>query len=107
RIRKDRLLASLPPEWPEDMAASVRRSILESRRKVVVLDDDPTGTQAVHDIPVLTEWRAEALAIEFRNELPAVFILTNSRSMSAARAQTLNHDIAQNLLAASRETAQD
>jgi len=27
-----------------------------SKKILVVLDDDPTGTQTVHDIEVLTEW---------------------------------------------------
>ncbi len=30
----------------------------------MVLDDDPTGTQTVHDVPVLTEWSAPALQAE-------------------------------------------
>jgi hypothetical protein len=28
----------------------------DSKKVLVVLDDDPTGTQTVHDIEVLTEW---------------------------------------------------
>ena len=37
--------------------------------KVVVLDDDPTGTQTVHDVTVLTEWGVEALAAELNREI--------------------------------------
>jgi hypothetical protein len=62
-IRKDELLATLPPQWPQaDLRARIRRAALASARKVVVLDDDPTGTQTVHDLALLTEWDLEALA---------------------------------------------
>ena len=29
--------------------------------KVIVLDDDPTGTQTVHDVPVYTDWTTDTL----------------------------------------------
>jgi len=54
--RKDAMLHSLPPEWPEDHVLDIQ-TLKESNSKIlVVLDDDPTGTQTVHDIEVLTEW---------------------------------------------------
>ena len=42
----------LPPVWPASLRASIRRAAAD--RTLVVLDDDPTGTQTVHDVPVLT-----------------------------------------------------
>lgn len=55
-LRKDVVLHSLPPEWPQDHVLDIQK-LKESNSKVlVVLDDDPTGTQTVHDIEVLTEW---------------------------------------------------
>jgi hypothetical protein len=33
--------------------------------KVFVLDDDPTGTQTVHGVPVLAAWDVETLVREF------------------------------------------
>ena len=59
-VKKDTLLNTLPPEWPEDLLPSIQALIKESKTKVVVLDDDPTGTQTVHNVPVLTEWSAAA-----------------------------------------------
>ena len=50
------LLAGLPPEPTESILREIQDRIAASRRKVVVLDDDPTGTQTVHGISVLTEW---------------------------------------------------
>ena len=51
-----------------------------SRHKVVVLDDDPTGIQTVHDISVYTNWSERAVLDGFREDAPLFFILTNSRS---------------------------
>lgn len=36
------------------------------RRMLVVLDDDPTGTQTVHSVPVLAEWSVDILIKEVR-----------------------------------------
>ncbi len=80
----------------------IRAALQSSGVKIVVLDDDPTGTQTVHGIPVLTEWPIEALAAELRNELPAFYLLTNSRSMPPAAAQALNAEIGRALVAAGR-----
>jgi len=54
---KEEVLKSLPPEWPEDPIEDIRALESQNGSKIlVVLDDDPTGTQTVHDIEVLTEW---------------------------------------------------
>ena len=58
RVQKEKLLSSLPPEWPEDLMPEIQRSVAAAGTKIVVLDDDPTGTQTVYDVPVLTEMPA-------------------------------------------------
>lgn len=55
-LNKDSVLQSLPPEWPEDPIYEIQRLNQSNSKILVVLDDDPTGTQTVHDIEVLTEW---------------------------------------------------
>jgi uncharacterized protein YgbK (DUF1537 family) len=105
-VDREQLLAGLPAEWPHDLLAEIQAAVKASRRKVVVLDDDPTGTQTVHDVPVLTEWSVEALAAELANELPAFYILTNSRSLPPAGAEALNAEIGRNLVAAARRAGQ-
>jgi uncharacterized protein YgbK (DUF1537 family) len=95
-------LASLPPEWPEDPAPAIQAARRAAGQKVVVVDDDPTGTQAVHGVSVLTAWPVEALAEELENDLPALFLLTNSRSLPLAEAQAINYAIGQNLKAAAQ-----
>ena len=100
-VSQQELLASLPPEWPEDLLPAIRAA---RRSKVVVLDDDPTGTQTVHAVPVLTGWSVEALRQELANDLPALYILTNSRSLPLQEAQALNVAIGRNLARAAQET---
>jgi len=58
--------------------------------KVVVFDDDPTGTQTVYNIPCLTTWDEEAILDEFNNPEPLFYILTNSRSLSSSEAYSIN-----------------
>ena len=57
-------LAELPAPWPESCLESIRGANDESTRCIVVLDDDPTGTQTVHGITVLTSWDRASLAAE-------------------------------------------
>lgn len=103
----DQTLANLPPEWPHDPLPAIREHLRAANRKLVVLDDDPTGTQTVHDIAVLTEWPIDALADELQRDAPAFYLLTNSRSLPLAAAQALNRDIARNLIAAREQTGVD
>ncbi len=90
-------LAELPPPWPVDLLPGIRRSVAAGGRKLVVLDDDPTGTQTVHDIPVLTTWTVDALTDELRSPYPAVYILTNSRSLTSDNARRLATEIGTNV----------
>ena len=73
-IIKQTLFASLPNQWPVDLRPQIHGKVKSSRRKVVVLDDDPTGTQTIHGIPVLTGWSLETLQAELTNDLPAFYI---------------------------------
>jgi uncharacterized protein YgbK (DUF1537 family) len=98
-------LASLPPPWAEDPLPAIRAEVERTGRTVIVLDDDPTGTQTVHDVPIITEWSVEALSEALRDEAPAVYVLTNSRSLPLAEAQALNREIGRNLKAASAATS--
>jgi uncharacterized protein YgbK (DUF1537 family) len=103
RIQKKEFLTSLPGEWPVDLWSDIQQQVNASKRKVVVLDDDPTGTQTVHSIPVLTDWSVETLQAELSTNLPAFYILTNSRSFTLDVAQSINTEIGRNLSKAARQ----
>ena len=69
-------------------------------RVLVVLDDDPTGTQSVADLPVLTRWDVEDFTWAFGQGKPAVYVLTNTRSLDPAEAAARNEEVVRNALAA-------
>ena len=100
-------LAALPPEWPDDPLPAVRAAMARRREKVVVLDDDPTGTQTVHGVTVVTDWSVESLARELDADDPAVFVLTNSRSLTAGDAGALGATIGRNLQEAGARSDRD
>ena len=52
--------------------------------KWVVLDDDPTGVQTVHDIAVYTDWTKETFLTALQAEEDLFYVLTNSRGLTAA-----------------------
>jgi len=96
-------LKRLPPLWSDtSLRTRISRHNAETRRCIVVLDDDPTGTQTVHDVLVLTRWEVDDLKAAIRDGGPAFYILTNSRSLSLAEAQRVNREIAINLASAAR-----
>jgi uncharacterized protein YgbK (DUF1537 family) len=108
RVKKAELLSSLPPEWEEKgLLRRIQDKIEVSGRKVVVLDDDPTGTQTVHNVLVLTEWSAAALQRALARDETVFYILTNSRSYPVEQAVAMNREIAENLAAAAQRLNQD
>jgi uncharacterized protein YgbK (DUF1537 family) len=99
------LLAGLPPPPDEvPLLAAIRAQLATDRRAVVVLDDDPTGTQTVYDLSVYTRWDVETLTNAFRSDSTGFYLLTNSRSMTEHDAVALNREIAAHLRAASAQT---
>ncbi len=100
-------LETLPPEWRSNLLPDIQVQVRASGRKVIVLDDDPTGTQTVHGIPVLTEWSVESLRAELANDLPCFYVLTNTRSLPLPGARAVNAEIAHNLQVASQQAQRD
>ena len=65
--------------------------------KIIVLDDDPTGSQTVHSCLLLMRWDVETLRLGLRDASPIFFILTNTRSLSAEEATAVTREVCQNL----------
>lgn len=83
----------LPPLVVPGARAEVRRRGVQAQQHVVVLDDDPTGSQVVHDVPVLTRWSDDDLRWAFSHPARTFFVLTNSRSLSACDTRDLLVDL--------------
>jgi len=94
------LLAPLPPAV-EITAAEVREA-LDPRVILVVLDDDPTGTQSVAGLPVLTRWERADLDAAIATGAPAVYVLTNTRALDEADAARRNREVVAVALEAAR-----
>ena len=96
-----RLLSKTWEQYPEPEA--VRSKLPPFAGKIIVLDDDPTGTQTVHGAPVYMDWFPGTCEHAFTGDSRIVFILTNSRSFSAEKTREVHKEIAKRLMAASRE----
>lgn len=71
-----------------------------TNRVLIVLDDDPTGTQSVSNLPVLTQWQPQDFRWALDLGVPAIYVLTNTRSLDAADAAERNEQVVSNALAA-------
>ena len=65
--------------------------------KIIVLDDDPTGSQTVHSCLLLTRWDVATLKTALADAAPLFFILTNTRGMDAERAAEITREVCVNL----------
>jgi uncharacterized protein YgbK (DUF1537 family) len=71
---------------------------MTTTNKIVVLDDDPTGSQTVHSCLLLTQWDVETLASALLDDSsPLFFVLTNTRGMSPQKAADLTRQVCCNL----------
>jgi len=65
--------------------------------KFVVIDDDPTGSQTVHDCLLLLKWDCSTLVKGFESKSNLFFILANTRSLSEKDAKLTMEEICKNL----------
>ena len=92
-VAADALLAAQPPVQERPGALEeIRERIAARDGRLLVIDDDPTGTQSVHGVPVLTAWSEDDLAAALR-DAGTVFVLTNSRSQPEREAVAVNREI--------------
>lgn len=94
----DALLAPLPA--PVAVTAADVRAEVDPTDVLVVLDDDPTGTQSVANLPVLTRWERADLDEALATGAAAVYVLTNTRSLDEDAAAARNREIVDVALAA-------
>ncbi|WP_114993673.1 four-carbon acid sugar kinase family protein [Synechococcus sp. UW179A] len=69
----------------------------EAARKIVVIDDDPTGSQTVHSCPLLLRWDVQTLRQGLRHPSPLLFVLANTRALSPEAAAERNREIVASL----------
>jgi uncharacterized protein YgbK (DUF1537 family) len=80
-----------------DARRRIRRALADAGRRIAVLDDDPTGSQTVHDVDVVTVFEPDEIATGLSAAGSTCFILTNTRSLPEADAVELNTHIGRTL----------
>lgn len=75
----------------------VREARAEGGRRTAVLDDDPTGSQSVHDVDVVTVLERQEIEAAVAPPGSTVFLLTNTRSLSEDDAVAVNTEIGRDL----------
>ena len=97
------ILEKYPPLEEAKIDELLRREIQESPVKIIVLDDDPTGVQTVHDVSVYTDWDEESIrnGLEEKNKL--FYILTNSRGLTEEQTIQVHRTIAENIAKAAEK----
>jgi uncharacterized protein YgbK (DUF1537 family) len=95
------VFAGLPEALPDDDAlrASIRAMRTSDGLLLGVLDDDPTGSQAVHDVQVVTVLEEDVYQAALGGTASVGFVLTNTRSLSEPAAVEVNMRAARGLIA--------
>ena len=83
--------------------ALLKKEIEANETKIVVLDDDPTGVQTVHDVSVYTDWSRESIRKGFEEKNKLFYILTNSRGFTTEQTTAAHEEIASNIAAVAKD----
>lgn len=106
KISADILNTYLEPN--EELAEQLlQEELAKSSKKIVVLDDDPTGVQTVHDVSVYTDWEDESILKAFQEENRLFYVLTNSRGFTAKQTEEEHRKIAAAVARASAQTGKE
>ena len=105
------LNASVLDRYPKVDIAAVQALLeekcREDRHKIIVLDDDPTGVQTVHDISVYTDWSYDSIKRGFEEKGKLFYILTNSRGFTVEQTTRAHLEIGESAAKVSEETGID
>ena len=102
-----KILTSYKPIDVAAVDALLNAEIAANNKKIVVLDDDPTGVQTVHDITVYTNWDKDSIRQGFEEKNNLFYIMTNSRGFTAEQTTRAHHEIAAVVDEVSRETGRE
>lgn len=98
------VLNSFPAVDEQALDELLAKELAANTMKIVVLDDDPTGVQTVHDVSVYTDWSVDSIRDGFAEDKKVFYILTNSRGMTESETTKAHREIAERTAAVSAET---
>ena len=107
KVLKSELLKNIKQIDESIVNKTLAKELTTLNKKIIVLDDDPTGVQTIHDISVYTDWSAQTIADGFAEKNPMFFILTNSRAFTAEYTKKVHQDIAERIVKESQKTNKD
>jgi uncharacterized protein YgbK (DUF1537 family) len=87
----------------QSLRKEISRTLLKQSLRIVVLDDDPTGIQTVHDCLLLTDWKPENIEKAFADDIPIFYLLTNTRSMPPDKAAQVVREAMQAVVECNRK----
>lgn len=86
--------------WP-----ALREAIKIDPKTLIVIDDDPTGSQTVYDINVVLDYSVESIKSQLDGGERLFFILTNTRGMPEPEASAVTTRVMDNIHQAQHESA--
>ena len=105
------LNASVLDQYPgvdtDAVQALLEEKCRQDRHKIIVLDDDPTGVQTVHDVSVYTDWSYDSIKKGFEEDGKLFYILTNSRGFTVEQTTRAHLEIGETAAKVSEETGID
>ncbi|SFL89678.1 four-carbon acid sugar kinase family protein [Pelosinus propionicus] len=101
--RSAAILKSYPTVDEKYVQMLLEQAIKNDPHKIIVLDDDPTGIQTVHDISVYTDWSYESISRGFKEKNKIFYILTNSRGFTEEQTVKVHRQIGRTIAQVAEE----
>lgn len=95
-----RVLESYPSVDEISVQERLDNAVRKDMHKIIVLDDDPTGVQTIHDISVYTDWSEESICSGFAEKNKIFYILTNSRGFTEKQTIKAHQEIGRTIVKA-------
>ncbi|MGX1195228.1 uncharacterized protein YgbK (DUF1537 family) [Metabacillus sp. SLBN-84] len=106
RVAED-VFGNIPSVDTDLVHAMTEEELMHLNKKIIVLDDDPTGVQTVHGVSVFTDWTFERIDEGFREDTSMFFVLTNSRGFTAAETTKAHREMAENIVKAAKKNKRE
>lgn len=100
------VLKEFPEYDPTKLEQLYQAALKKLDYKIIVLDDDPTGVQTVHDVFVYTAWDEATITKGFEEKARMFYILTNSRGLTTDQTEAVHREIGETIARVAQKTGQ-
>ncbi len=97
------ILKSYPAVDETQVQTLLEQAASDDPHKIIMLDDDPTGIQTIHDISVYTDWSYESISRGFKEKNKVSCILTNSRGFTEEQTIKAHREIGKMIAQVAKE----